>query len=521
MIYITSSRPYTNSDPHLGTIIDPIYADVYKRFFTITGENVYFSMGTDEHSFKIVDKAVELGVTPKEYVDKYYEIYKKTFQDLNISSDIFMQSSDKKHHVVANIIWNRLFAKGLIYKKSYDGLYCKGCEDFYAPSQLVNNRCPIHFNMEIQKVSEENYFFKLSTLKDKIIDYLKTVKLNDNIYRTEMINFCNDLHDISISRDKSRLSVDWGVTVDNDTSQVMYIWFEALMTYITPVIDDELIETYLEGDEDVKKVTLSEIFTQINEKFPQAIQTIGADNTKFHIVIWAGMLIGLDLPPIKSLIIHGMVCDKDGRKFAKSLGNGYDYKKFYELMGDIGVRFFVLFYCNSTGDVNFNLESIVDQYNSNLGNNLGNVILRIATLSEKYFDGDIDFDEFNIKDNQDYIDLVSKYDADIEIDESKIYAFLIDLKPEYALRELFSQIGQVNGFLEKTKPWTLAKNIDDEKIKEEIRLILCYCLYKLKIMTRILAIFLPKASELVMNVLDSFPLKKVDPIFKKIEIPQD
>jgi methionyl-tRNA synthetase len=157
--YITTSRPYTNGDPHLGTLFDPLYADVYARYQKSLGEKVFFSMGTDEHSAKIADEAVKKGLTPQEHANKQYEKFKDVFEKLNINADEFSQSSNPKHKWFSNLAFEKLKSKNLIYKKEYQGLYCKGCEDFYSPSQLINDRCPIHINYDIQKLAEENYFF--------------------------------------------------------------------------------------------------------------------------------------------------------------------------------------------------------------------------------------------------------------------------------------------------------------------------------------------------------------------------
>ena len=219
MFYITTSRPYNNAKPHLGTAMDAIYGDCFNRFFKLLFQNTFFSMGTDEHSFKIADKALELGQNPKDYVDQMYQEFAKTFESLNVKADNFIQSSEEKHIWVSNLVWNRLESKNLIYKKAYDGLYCKGCEDFYAPSQLIDGKCPVHANLEIQKVQEENYFFRLISFRDQLLEYLETVNSNDQSVLVEMRNFVQNLEDISISRDRKRLKVNWGVPIWNSAKQ--------------------------------------------------------------------------------------------------------------------------------------------------------------------------------------------------------------------------------------------------------------------------------------------------------------
>lgn len=501
MYYITTSRPYTNALPHLGTVMDPIYADAYTRFRRQMGDKVFFSMGTDEHSFKIANRAIELGLPPQEYANNQYELFDICFKSLDIQADNFIQSSDPKHKWTANLIWNVLVEKNLIYKKKYSGLYCIGCEDFYAESQLVKGKCPVHFNLEIQNVEEDNYFFKLTSFKTELIEYLNKVKINNPSIKIEMLNFVDDLKDISISRDKSRLEVEWGVVVEADPTNLMYVWFEALITYLTPLIPDELHENYLESDSDIKTTIEKEIFNIFKTELPQKLQVIGTDNSKFHLVIWPAILIALDLPPIESLIIHGMVNDSEGKKFAKSLGNGIEYQEVVDKLGAEGVRFFVLNYCNSNSDTNFDWNKLIENYNACFVKNLGNLVMRITTLIEKNLNGIIDIE----------IDFVTNIDIDI----SKIYSELETLRPENASRQLFIEISKINNYLEQTKPWALAKNMEENQNK--ILEILSSALLSLKSLLPALSIFYPKAAERIDLVISSDLIQKSEILFERIE----
>lgn len=534
MYYITTSRPYTNDKPHLGSLIDPIYGDVYSRFYkSINPGNVFFSMGTDEHSFKIADKAVELKMDVQEYVNGQYKIFDESFRSLSIQSDNFIQSSNKKHHFIANLIWDRLYKKDLIYKRDYNGLYCIGCEDFYSPSQLVNGKCPIHFNLEIKEISENNYFFRLGNFKNEILEYLKTVNINNKSVILEMTNFCQELKDISISRDKSRLAVKWGVEINMDPSHVMYVWFEALLTYLTPLIPDELYENWLEGDQDLKKTIELEIWDIFKEDLPQSLMIFGSDNSKFHLIIWTGMLLALGLSPIESIIVHGMINDSEGRKFAKSLGNGIKPEELLEKIGPNGIRFFILFYCNSGGDTNFDQNSLFEAYNSNLGNNLGNSIMRITTLIESHFDGFIDLE----KGDYQSMSLDRRIiETPININLQNVFNFLTDLKPEFALRELFIELSKINLFLENEKPWKLGKiikngtEIDKSLIekklekweilekKEHLEHILAHCANSILECNNVLAYFLPDVAERISEIINAEKITKSPVLFPKIEI---
>jgi methionyl-tRNA synthetase len=391
MYYITTSRPYTNASPHLGTAIDAVYGDVFARFWRrLLDGSVYYCTGTDEHSFKIADKAQELGISPKEYVNQKYQEFAKFYESLNISSDQFFQNSTPKHHYFSNLVWEKLSKKDLIYKKAYQGLYCKGCEDFYSESQLEDGVCPVHTNIPIQKIEEENYFFRLSQfkfwLKEEFLP--NQIQVPDKTVIHEMQNFVDELKDISISRDRSRLVVDWAVPVYQDPKHLMYVWFEALLTYLTPIIDDDLIRDF-----ETAKQNQEQIFQQLKNFLPQDLMIIGRDNSKFHLVILPSILKALDLPTPKACLIHGMITDELGRKFSKSLGNGVDLELIKKNFGTEGVRYFILKELNSIGDTAFNWDRLLESFNANLGNNLGNLLVRLTNLIEKKLDGYLDLDK--------------------------------------------------------------------------------------------------------------------------------
>jgi methionyl-tRNA synthetase len=500
MFYITSSRPYTNSTPHLGTAMDAVYADCFNRFFKRISDNAtFFSMGTDEHSFKISDKATELNLSPKQFVDLKYQEFAEVYSQLDIQSDNFIQSSDPKHHWLANLVWEVLKSKDLIYKKEYHGLYCKGCEDFYAPSQLINGCCPIHTNLEIQKVSESNYFFRLSSFKQDLLNYLEQVVVSDQSVLTEMRNFAQDLQDISISRDRKRLSVDWGIPVWSDESQLMYVWFEALLTYLTPLIDDELYDRW-HVEKDNQKVIEAAVWDQLNDKLPQDLHVIGRDNSKFHLIIYPAILFGLELPPISACLIHGMITDSQGRKFAKSLGNGVELSDFLEKVGKEGLRFFILHDCNSVGDTSFDWSRVIASFNANLADNLGNLVVRVTNLIEKNLDGEL---PENAEDLEKIVDL------------SNVYGHLRNLNPNLAFQELLAQATQINQYLEETRPWTLAK--DKTSNLEQIQEILGKSATSLREIAIALTIFLPESGQNILDCLNREKIIKAPILFPKIE----
>jgi len=529
MYYITTSRPYTNATPHLGTSMDAIYGDVFARFQRLLEDGrVFYSMGFDDHSFKIADKAIELDLDPKVYVDSKKTDFIKSYEKLNISYNSLTQSSSPKHHWVANLVWHELKRKGFIYSKSYNGLYCKGCEDFYSPSQLIDGHCPVHPYLEIQEVEETNYFFKLTHFKTDLIQYLGEVNVPDSSVIVEMKKFAEDLQDISISRDKSRLNIEWGVPIWSDPSQVMYVWFEALITYLTPLVNDDLFieflnfhannpktdnleefsvkdlyEMYIPENFGKNEEELAEqVWTLLRNRLPQDLQIIGRDNAKFHLIIWPAILLGLDLPQIKNCLVHGMITDSQGRKFSKSLGNGVELDEIVEKIGPEGVRFFILNECNSVGDSPFSWERLSNSYNSHLANNLGNCLMRITTLVEKFLDGYLDLDSFE-NSNQ------------IDIDTDKIYNYLANFAPEKACQALFTELSKINVYLEETKPWSLGK--DPVKNLKKIKEILTVAAWNLRNLNDVLSLFLPETASYIANSLNAPVITKAKVLFEKIE----
>lgn len=507
MLYLTTSRPYTNATPHLGTAMDAVYADCLNRFFRRVHGQTFFSMGTDEHSFKIVDKAKELGTTPKEFVDAKYIEFQNLYQQLDIVFDNNLQSSDPKHYWVANLVWEKLKSKGLIYKKNYHGLYCVGCEDFYSESQLVDGRCPIHHNLEIQKVNEENYFFKLASFQPQILEYLETVKINDPSVILEMKNFAVDLQDISVSRDRSRLSMDWGIPVNSDSGHLMYVWFEALQTYLTPLIPDELFNNWTEADVDLRKTIELEVWEILKDDLPQNLQIIGRDNAKFHLIIWTATLFALELEPIESFLVHGMINDKHGRKFAKSAGNGITLEDALSKFGKDGTRFVILHELNSVGDSNLDPDRAVESYNANLANNLGNLVVRVTNLVEKMLGGLVNFDPMDLK---------TTGSLKFEVDLNGVYKELDNLAPEKAFRLLIAEATRINQYLEAHKPWELAK--DAEKNQVKIKSVLTVASINLQLIAETLSIFLPDSGGQIVEILNQDKITKAPAIFPRIEV---
>lgn len=364
-IYLTTTLPYVNSDPHIGFALEIIHADILARFHRLMGREVFFNTGTDEHGQKIFQKAEEKGQPVQDYVDYYANQFKLLKEQLDLSYDAFIRTTDDGHKKAAQELWRRCLAKGDIYKKKYKGLYCVGDEMFLRESDLVDGRCPNHPNMEPVEIEEENYFFRLSAYQDRLLDYLnnKEVVLPD-WRREEAINFIKQgLEDFSISREKSRMS--WGIPVPDDDEHVMYVWFDALTNYISTLgwPDDK--------DGNFKK------FWQEGSVFQMA----GKDQVRFQSIMWQAMLMSADVKNTDTVIYHGFITS-GGRKMSKSLGNVIEPLALVRDFGTEAVRYYLARHIHPFDDSDFTIEQFKELYNANLANGLGNLTARIMKLAE-------------------------------------------------------------------------------------------------------------------------------------------
>lgn len=420
--YITTSIPYVNAAPHIGTAMDFIYADVLARHNRQIGvEQVLFSTGVDEHGTKIAEKAKEAGQRPKDFVDQNTQRFVDLLKVLNISNDRFIRTTDKGHEQRAQIVWKNL-AKD-IYKNKYVGLYCVGCEEFVTETIAKENNmvCPIH-NQPYQKLEEENYFFALSKYTDAIKESIK-----DDVYKIvpltrkhEILSLLESgLDDISISRPIEKL--EWGIPVPGDKTQVMYVWFEALLNYITVLgyPEHKDFETY----------------------WPTDIQVIGKDNLRFHAAIWPGVLLALGLPLLKTLYVHGFV-NFNGKKLSKSTGNVVSPAEIIEKYGVDATRYYLMRHIPSYDDGDFTWQKMDDAYNNELANDLGNAVQRVASMVVKY---------------------QNKLIGEIPPPSHDIHEYqeaLASCRFDRALDEVWDQVRGLNQYIDTEKPWAVAKTND-------------------------------------------------------------
>ncbi len=476
--FITTSIPYVNGDPHLGHALEFIMADVLARNARAQKHDVIYSTGTDEHGGKIAEKAVELGKDPKAFTDEISQKFRDLQKQLNISNDRFIRTTDAAHEQRAQIIWNNL--KKDIYKGSYEGWYCTGCETFVpdATVKANNNTCPDH-NRPYEKLKEDNYFFKLSAYSDKI-----KAAIEDNSFaivpssrKQEILNVIGEgLRDISISRPKEKIG--WGVAVPDDESQVMYVWFEALMNYIT-------VLGYPEHDD-------------FKNFWPANVQVIGKDILRFHAAIWPGLLLALDLPLPQKLFVHAWVLDEKGKKMSKTLGNVVTPAELLQKYDADVIRYFFMRHIPSYDDGNFSWQRLDDAYNNELANELGNAVQRTQVMIQKYQGGVIGDMPQSSHD-------VATYEEAME-----------DCKFDRALDEVWEQVRGLNQYIEEAKPWQIAKEKDDDHLRE----VLAYQVSCLLEIADLLEPFMPQTAVKIRHIFQEGVIRPdTETLFPRKETP--
>ena len=494
MYLLTTPIPYTNSEPHLGHLLEGVFADTMRRFYTrVATEEVFLTMGVDQHGLKIYEKAREEGREPEEFVAELAGNFRDLWTKYEVVPSAFVETSSASHRAVAQVVWQLLTKRDLIYKQSYEGLYCKGCEDFYAPSQLTDGKCPTH-GTEPVKMSEENYFFRLTDFGELIEAYLSEADIQPSYIAKEYKNFIKDLQDISISREAARLP--WGVPVPGDETQVMYVWFEALINYLTAVVNPETLDKLREFPNQQGEFA-PEVLKELQEALPINLMYISKEIAKFHVVIFIAMLAGLDLPLPERVLAHGLINDHEGRKFSKSLGNGVTPAQMEEKFGIDGTRFLMLHDINVDGDTNFDWQTMSESYNAHLANNIGNLLMRVTTLIEKFCDGYVDLDSLE----EPPFDFVSAY--------THFHA----LSPREALEVVLSGASYGNEKMESTAPWKLAKT--DLPAAKQVLTELAVLLRDLGV---VLSIALPETGDKLIQAVTAEKITKAEPLFRKVEV---
>jgi methionyl-tRNA synthetase len=364
--YITTTLPYVNAEPHIGFALEIVQADIIARYHQLSGEKVVFNTGTDEHGLKIYRNAQEEGKDIQKYVDENAAKFNRLKEALNVDFTNFIRTTDPHHVAAAQEFWKRCDENGDIYKKNYQVKYCVGCELEKTESELADGKCPVHPNLSLELIDEENYFFRFSKYQKPLLELYDTYPdfVVPTHRLTEIKNFvASGLQDFSVSRLK--IKMPWGVPVPGDDTQVMYVWFDALVNYVSTLGWPENKENF-EG------------FWGTKEK-PNALQIAGKDNLRQQSAMWQAMLLSAGLPTSRQIIIHGFITS-GGEKMSKSLGNVVNPFEIVEKYGTDALRFWLAHDLNPFEDGDFTWDKFKESYNANLANGLGNFAARVLTL---------------------------------------------------------------------------------------------------------------------------------------------
>mgnify|MGYP000370190881 CR=1 FL=1 len=478
--YITTTTPYVNSDPHLGFALEIVEADILVRFHKVLGDEIFFNTGTDEHGVKIYRKAEEVGKSAQEYVDSYAARFKELLPVLNISSDInFIRTTDAHHKSAAQEFWKRCLAGGDIYKKEYEVKYCVGCELEKTDSELVDGKCPIHPNLEVEIIKEENYFFRFSKYQQPLLDYYKQNKefVIPDFRFNEIRKFVEGgLQDFSVSRLKAKMP--WGVAVPDDETQVMYVWFDALVNYISALGWPE------EESDNFKKFWGS-------LESPNGVQIAGKDNLRQQSAMWQAMLMSAGLPNSKQIIIHGFI-NSDGQKMSKSLGNVIDPFEVVEKYGADALRYWISREMSTFEDGDFTWDKFKESYNANLANGLGNLTSRILKMAVN-----AELATYNLQ--------PTTFDAEFS-------NYLEKREIQKAADWIWVKIKAADEFIAKEEPFKKVK-VDVDAGKKDIG----YLLGELSLIAYHAQPFLPDASQKILMALQNITLETIPRLFPRIE----
>ena len=473
--YMTTAIAYTSGKPHIGNTYEIVLADAIARFRRQEGYDVYFQTGTDEHGQKIQEKAEKAGITPKEYVDNVAGEVKRIWDLMNTSYDNFVRTTDEDHEKQVKKIFKKLYDKGDIYKGSYEGLYCTPCESFWTESQLVDGKCP-DCGREVQPAKEEAYFFKMSKYADKLINYINEHPefIQPVSRKNEMMNnfLLPGLQDLCVSR----TSFSWGIPVDFDPKHVVYVWLDALTNYITKIGYDA------DGNS-------SDLF---NKNWPADLHLIGKDIIRFHTIYWPIFLMALDLPLPKQVFGHPWLL-QGGEKMSKSKGNVIYADDMADLFGVDATRYFVLHEMPFENDGIITWDLVIERYNYDLAHILGNLVKRIISMSNVYFDGVVKS-----------TGVTEEVDADLKAvvtsARDKVAEKMKNLRVADAITEVFNLFRRCNKYIDETAPWVLAK---DEAAKDRLAEVLYNLVESITIGACLLKSFLPETADRILAQLNA------------------
>ncbi len=481
-LYITTAIPYVNGVPHIGNALDYLLADIWTRYQKQNGREVRFQVGTDEHGNKIAAKAATEGLTPKAYADKMYGNFEALMKKVGAQYTDFVRTTDEHHVAAVQYIWKQLAP--YIYKSTYSGWYCLGHEAFFTDKEVqeTGGVCPDH-QAPYQQVSEENYFFKTSVFTDKIKEAINngTMRIVPEFRKNEFLELIKDgLADVSISRPKKSLT--WGIPVPDDPEQVMYVWLDALANYITVI-------GYPDREAEYKAF------------WPADVEVIGKDILRFHAGIWPAMLMGIGLELPKTLLVHGFV-NVSGAKMSKTVGNVVDPNEIIDQYGLDAFRYYFSRHIPTLDDGDFTWEKFESAYNGELGNDLGNLVQRVAGMIARYQAGVIGESEQAEHDMTAYHEAMANFEFD------------------KALDEVWSKVRSLNQYIDTVKPWEIAKRLGkDAEAEGHLSEVLSHCVGALLQIGDLLIPFLPQTAATIHAIFESGVVKPLEgPMYPRLYI---
>ncbi len=488
--YITNSIPYVNAKPHIGHTLEFVESDVINRYHRIRGDETLYLCGSDENALKNVQAAQAAGEEVQVFVDKNAQAFEELAKLLNVHFDVFQKGSDAKHHAASQRLWKLCDKAGDIYKKTYKGLYCVGCETFYTKTEIdEKGECFEHPGKKLDEVEEENYFFKLSKYQDRLLQLIESdeYEIVPEFRKNEIISFARrGLADFSISRTNERAK-NWGVPVPNDPSQRIYVWFDALNIYQSGIGFD--------SDE-----------TLYNKWWPADLHVIGKGIIRFHAVYWPAILLSAGLKLPKKLFVHEYFT-VNGQKMSKTIGNVYDPMPLLQQYGADPLRYFCLAKISPFQDGDFSEEKFKESYNADLANGLGNLVARVAKLCE----------------TSGYTHMGTKTHESFHLIEIEQYSqALEEFRFNDALSFVWSKIGELDKYINEEKPWELLKTNDSPRLRsgeagQRLKAILAHVVDQIQEIAVLLEPFLPETAEKIEKQFRGPQIKTQESLFPRIQ----